>query len=98
MPTKMEIPHPNETENRLAYAQRIIGFLDTYAPGAKAVNLSRMNEASWRKIADLSEEARPPSKSTISMVIGMVRGRELAIESITRSLGDPSRRLLDEVV
>lgn len=97
MPTKMEVPHEKETENRLAYAQRTIGFLNTHIPGHRAINLAHMNEAAWRRISELAGEARPPSKSTISMIIGMVRGRELAIQAIQKSVGDSSRRLLEGV-
>ena len=86
--------HPNHMENRLAYAQRIISFIDKHIPSAKAANLCVLNDASWYRIARLAGEANMPSKATISTVIGLVRGRELAIEAIQTSLGQPEKRLL----
>lgn len=89
--------HPNEIENRLAYAQRVIAFMDTHIPQAKAANMAVMDHSSWNRIATLAGEQRMPSKSTISAIIGMVRGRELAVESIKSSLANPETRLLSRL-
>lgn len=85
--------HPSHQENRLAYAQRIIKFMDKHVPSAKAANMCVMNDASWHRIAKLAGEERLPSRATISTIIGMVRGRELAIEAIQDSLGNGERIL-----
>lgn len=86
--------HPSHQENRLAYAQRIIKFMDKHVPSAKAANMCVMNDQTWHRIARLAGEERMPSKATISTIVGMVRGRELAIEAISTSLGQPEKRLL----
>jgi hypothetical protein len=90
-------PHPNHMENRLAYAQRIIALIDEHMPAAKAANLCLLNRPSWDRIATLAGEERKPSEATISVIIAMVRGRELAIEALQASLGDASKRLLTKV-
>lgn len=90
------VPHPSHMENRLAYAQRIIGFLDAHIPNAKAANLCVMNRASWNRVADLAGESAHPAEGTISVVIAMVRGRELAVDALQGALnGD--KRLLSKV-
>lgn len=90
-----EVPHPQEIENRLAYAQRIIAFLDQHVPHAQAANLAMMNRASWNRTCSLAGEAHMPSLATISTIVGMVHGRSLAVEAITGSLAQPEKRLLN---
>lgn len=80
------VAHPNHMENRLAYAQRIVAMLDEHIPSATAANLCALNRASWDRIAVLAGEERKPSEATISVIIAMVRGRELAVEAIKSSL------------
>lgn len=91
------VSHPSETENRLAYAQRIIVFLDARLPKAKAANLAVLDHASWNRIATLADEKHMPSKATIMAVIAMVRGRELAVEAIQASLSNTGDRLLSRL-
>ncbi len=91
------VAHPNHMSNRLAYAQRIIALLDDHIPSATAANLCALNRASWDRIARLAGEERMPSEATISVIIAMVRGRELAVEALQASLADSSKRLLSKV-
>lgn len=76
--------HTNEINNRLAYAQRFLGFLDREMPGVSATSLSLMADESWGNLAVQAGE-RPPSKSTVSVIIALVRGREIAVEAIRGS-------------
>jgi hypothetical protein len=78
--------HANEINNRITYAQRIVTFVDREMPGASAESLTMLGEASWRRIANLAGE-RVPSDATVSVVIALVRGRELAAEAVRSALG-----------
>jgi hypothetical protein len=78
--------HANEIENRIAYAQRIVTYVDREMPGATSASLTQLGDLSWRRIANLAGE-RVPSDATVSVVIALVRGRELAAEAIRASLG-----------
>jgi len=89
--------HPNHQANRLAYAQRIIAFMDEHIPRAKAANMAILDHAAWNRIAKLAGEKAMPSEATISMIIGMVHGRQLAVEAIQNSLGNPEARLLSRL-
>lgn len=83
------IMHVNEITNRLAYAQRFLGFLDAQMPGVSAASLSLVSNESWGNLAVQAQE-RPPSKSTISVIIALVRGREIAVEAIRGSFATPT--------
>lgn len=85
--------HPNHQENRLAYAQRVIAFLDKHVPSAKAGNLAAMNDATWYRIARQAGEERMPSKATISCVIGMVFMREQMLAQLATFAGNGERLL-----
>lgn len=82
--------HVNHLENRLLYAQRIIAFFDRRVPDAKAANMAAMNRATWEHICRLAGEERMPSDATISTIVGMVRGRELAMEALKGALSTPA--------
>jgi hypothetical protein len=81
--------HPNEIDNRMKKAQRFLAHIDANMPGATASTLSLLGDVSWKMIAENSGE-KPPSDSTISTIIAMVRGREIAVEAIRSSLSTPS--------
>ena len=80
--------HPNEIDNRLRKAQRFLAHIDANMPGATAATLALLGDASWRLLAENSCE-QPPSNSTISTIIALVRGRELAVDAIRASLATP---------
>ncbi len=81
--------HPKEIDNRLRKAQRFLAVIDSDMPGATASTLSLLGDVSWRMIAGDSGE-QPPSNSTISTIIALVRGREIAVEAIRGSLSIPT--------
>lgn len=80
--------HPLEIENRLNKAQRLLAHIDVNMPGATAATLVLLGDASWKLLAENAGE-QPPSNSTISTIIALVRGRELAIDAIRGSLATP---------
>lgn len=81
------VPHANHMENRLAYAQRIITYLDHRLPvGWRAANLCVLNRASWNKIATLAGEDRMPAEGTISCIIAMCRGREIQAQAVVEAM------------
>lgn len=77
--------HVNEITNWIAYAQRFLAHIDLNLPGATAATLSLLGNASWRTLAENSGE-KAPSDATVSTIIALVRGRELAVEAIRSSL------------
>lgn len=81
--------HHKEIENRVRKAQRVVAYLDTAMPGVSAVSLSLLDPTSWDRVADTAGE-NSLSASTISTVIGIVRGREMAVEAILTSVAQPS--------
>lgn len=89
--------HPNHQAARLAYAVRIITFLGEHIPRAKAANLAVMDDASWYRICTLAGEKNMPAKATISTIIGMVYGREMAIEAIQASLAGPVEPMFSRI-
>lgn len=68
--------HPSHMKARLAYASRILAFMDKHVPSARAANMAIMNDASWYRIAELAGEERKPSKATISAIVAMAHMRE----------------------
>jgi hypothetical protein len=81
--------HEKEIDNRMKKAQRFLGHLDAVMPEATAGTLTLLGDASWKMLADQAGE-KPPSNSTISTIIAMVRGREIAVEAIRGSLSRES--------
>jgi hypothetical protein len=77
--------HYNEIDNRLLKAQRFLKHVDTHLPGATARTLSLLGDDSWKMLADQAGE-KELSKATISTVIALVRGRELAVEAVLASM------------
>lgn len=77
--------HVNEIDNRLRKAQRFLGHVDDQMPGATAATLSLLGGDSWKMLADAAGE-KELSDATISTVIALVRGRELAIEAVRSSI------------
>lgn len=78
--------HVNEINNRIAMAQRLVAYIDREMPEASSDSLALIGEMGWRRIANLAGE-RVPSDSTVSVVIALVRGREMAADAIRKSLG-----------
>lgn len=86
------ISHPSELENRIAYATRVVAFIDEHLPAARAANVAIMNQASWDRIAQLAGE-NTPSKATINMIVGMLVMRESIVAQAGKVSG-PTARLL----
>lgn len=82
--------HPQEINNRLRKAQRFLTHIDANMPDATAATLTLLGDAFWQLLAENLGE-QPPSNSTISTIIALVRGRELATEAIRASLATPQR-------
>lgn len=89
--------HVNHVQNQLAYAQRIIAFMDQHIPRARVANMAVMNDASWHRIARLAGEEHMPSKATICMILGMVAMREAITDQGAKVTG-PEGRLLSRLV
>jgi len=81
--------HPNEIDNRMKKAQRFLAHIDAVMPEATAATLTLLGEPSWKMLADRAGE-KPLSNATISTVIALVRGREIAVEAIRGSLARES--------
>ena len=81
--------HVNEIDNRLRKAQRLLAHIDTTMPGVTASTLALISDESWVAVAEQAGE-KAPSNSTISTIIAMVRGRELAIDAIRASIATAS--------
>jgi len=77
--------HPNEIDNRMRKAQRFLTYMDLSMPGATAGTLAMLGDSAWALLAEHAGE-KPPSDATISTIIAMVRGRELAIEAIRANI------------
>lgn len=67
--------HANHMENRIAYAERIIAWLDANIGEFKAGNLAAMNGATWDRVATQAGEKTMPSMATVSTIVGMVHMR-----------------------
>lgn len=91
------VAHVNHLENRLAYAQRIIRWLDKHVENHTAASLALFNRATWDRIATLAGEERKPSEATISTIVGMVRGKELMAKALGKALHDADDRLMSNV-
>lgn len=89
------VSHPSEIENRIAYATRVVAFLDRHLPTARAANIAVMNQASWDRIADLAGENHP-SKASINMITGMIVMRE-SIVAQAATVSGPTTRLLSKL-
>lgn len=79
--------HPSHMKARLAYASRIIAFLDRHVPTAKAANLAAMSDATWHRVATTAGEVNMPSVATISTIVGMVHMREKMQAEIAKVTG-----------
>lgn len=77
--------HTHEIRNRIAYAQRMVTHLDKVTPGIEANTLTLWNHASWVRATSQAGEA-VPSEATISVIVALVKGRELALEAIRNSI------------
>lgn len=81
--------HPNEIDNRMKKAQRFLAYIDSAMPEATAAMLALVGESRWESLArDMGEN--PPSDATISTIIALVRGREMAVESIRAGIARES--------
>jgi len=78
--------HPQEIENRMKKAQRFLAHIDAVMPDATAGTLALLGDPSWNMLAEQAGE-KSPSNATISTVIALVRGREIAVEAIRANLG-----------
>lgn len=85
--------HASHMENRIAYAERIIAWLDENIAPFKAGNLAALNGPTWDRIATQAGEKTMPSKATVSCIIGMVHMRE-TIAAQTATVSVSGRRLL----
>ena len=97
--------HPNHLSNRIAYAERIIAWLDEFLPEAKAENLAVVNAPTWERIAVKAGETIAPSSATISTIVGMIKMRENVLAQVAKVTGGakmfdrlPERRLMRETV
>lgn len=81
--------HPNEIDNRVKKAQRFVAHIDATMPEATAGMLTLLGEPSWKALADGMGE-NMPSDATISTIIALVRGREMAVESIRAGIARES--------
>jgi len=69
-------PHPVEAQNRTRYVMRMIQFLDSHlGPGGyDHTTLAALTAQDWNRLAQLADEV-PPSKATISQIVGFIHGR-----------------------
>lgn len=79
--------HPSHLANRIAYAERIIAWLDEFLPEANAENLAVVNAPTWERIAVKAGESIPPSSATISTIVGMVKMRENVLAQVAQVAG-----------
>jgi hypothetical protein len=88
--------HPQEMENRLAYAYRLIAWIRGAMPSARAANLTSLREGTWESMAVQAGE-NPPGVATISTIIAIMAEQERAAaamaDALKGSLSEPPRLL-----